>query len=202
MKYGYITIEREYGSAGTIIARRLAEVCSIPCYGQEILEAVADKFSASVDSINRYEESASTSLLYTISLIGQVSAGGTASLSPEARVFMEEQAEIRRLANNGPAVFLGHCACEALKNRKGVLKIFICASEEDKRQRIIQDYGIEKSRVDHVRRQFDKKRANYYFANTARRWEDFRGYDMVLNSSNLGIEGCVTAIQGLVKHVE
>lgn len=35
MKCRYITIEREYGSGGTKIARRLAEECGVPCYGQE-----------------------------------------------------------------------------------------------------------------------------------------------------------------------
>ena len=40
MKAKYITIEREYGSGGTQIARRLAEETGIPCYGREILEAV------------------------------------------------------------------------------------------------------------------------------------------------------------------
>ena len=43
MKFRYITIEREYGSGGTKIARKLSEVCGIPCYGREILEAVAKK---------------------------------------------------------------------------------------------------------------------------------------------------------------
>ena len=41
MKCNYITIEREYGSGGTKIARRLAEECGIACYGAEILEAVS-----------------------------------------------------------------------------------------------------------------------------------------------------------------
>lgn len=36
MKFRYITIEREYGSGGTRIARKLSEVCGVPCYGQEI----------------------------------------------------------------------------------------------------------------------------------------------------------------------
>lgn len=43
MKCNYITIEREYGSGGTKIARRLAEECGIACYGAEILEAVSRK---------------------------------------------------------------------------------------------------------------------------------------------------------------
>ena len=43
MKFRYITIEREYGSGGTKIARTLSEVSGVPCYGEEILEAVNDK---------------------------------------------------------------------------------------------------------------------------------------------------------------
>ena len=40
-KCKYITIEREYGSGGTEIARLLAGQIGIPCYGQEILEEVS-----------------------------------------------------------------------------------------------------------------------------------------------------------------
>ena len=56
MKCSYLAIEREYGSGGTKIARRLAEVCKIPCYGPEILEAVSKKNDVSVDRIQKYEE--------------------------------------------------------------------------------------------------------------------------------------------------
>ena len=56
MKFRYITIEREYGSGGTKIGRRLSEVCGIPCYGKEILEAVAKKQGMPVEQINQYEE--------------------------------------------------------------------------------------------------------------------------------------------------
>lgn len=43
MKYRYITIEREYGSGGTQIGKKLGEICNVPCYGREILETVAQK---------------------------------------------------------------------------------------------------------------------------------------------------------------
>lgn len=199
VKYSFITIEREYGSAGTRIARLLSDSCGVPCYGREILEAVADRLKISVESIDRYEESISSSLLYTISLLGQTRSGRDVSLPTEDMIFLEEQAEIRRLAGGGPAIFLGHCASEALRDRKGVARVFIWAGEEDKHRRIIEDYGIEEERVERVRRQFDRKRANYYFANTARHWGDFRNYDVVLNSSALGIDGCVALLRGMLK---
>ena len=56
MKFRYITIEREYGSGGTKIARRLSEISGVPCYGHEILEAVAKKQGIPVERINQYEE--------------------------------------------------------------------------------------------------------------------------------------------------
>ena len=43
MKYRYITIEREYGSGGTQIGKKLGEICNVPCYGREILETVAQE---------------------------------------------------------------------------------------------------------------------------------------------------------------
>lgn len=199
MKCKYIAIEREYGSGGTTIARRLSQVSGLPCYGQEILEAVASRLNTSVDNIQRYEETVSSSLLYTIALLGQTTTGKASTLCPEDQIFLEEQAEIRRFAGNGPAIFLGHCACEALKDRAGLVKVFIFADEEEKRRRVIQDYHISLENVDAVKKRFDKKRANYFFANTAKRWADLKNYDIALNSSQLGIDGCVSALRGLLE---
>ncbi|MFQ6806856.1 MAG: cytidylate kinase family protein [Lachnospiraceae bacterium] len=55
MKFRYITIEREYGSGGTKIGCELSKVSKVPCYGREILEAVAKKRGITEDQINRYE---------------------------------------------------------------------------------------------------------------------------------------------------
>lgn len=43
MNIRYITIEREFGSGGTKIARCLSESTGIPCYGKEILENASKK---------------------------------------------------------------------------------------------------------------------------------------------------------------
>ena len=93
---------------------------------------------------------------------------------------------------------MGHCASEALKDRKDVVKVFIYADDAFKQQRIQEDYQISPNRMDLVRRKYDKKRANYYRANTMKRWDDYRNYDIVLNSGELGIEGCVKVLKGLL----
>ena len=198
MKFRYVTIEREYGSGGTRIAKKLAEVCGVPCYGREILETVAKKRGIPEDRIEQYEEKASGSLIYTIFLMSRVQTGEADMLTEDGKVFLDEQLEIRRLALDGPAVFLGHCASEALRHQKGVAKVFIrCGNENQVRERIAEDYGIGQSEIDSTRKHYNKKRAGYYRANTGKEWRDMNNYDLVLDSAALGIDGCVNVLKGL-----
>ena len=125
MKYQYITIEREFGSGGTRIGELLAKECKMPCYGREILECVARKYDISVEQIEQYEEGVTNSFLYTVFVMSKAQSGDMNMLSDEGKVYLAEQAAIQSLAHNGSAVFMGHCASEALKDRKGVVKVFI-----------------------------------------------------------------------------
>ena len=75
MKYRYITIEREYGSGGTQIGKKLGEICNVPCYGREILETVAQKRGISTERIDQYEEKATGSLIYSLFLMNRVQSG-------------------------------------------------------------------------------------------------------------------------------
>ena len=66
-------------------------------------------------------------------------------LTEEGKIFLDEQLEIRRLAMDGPAIFLGHCASEALRDQKGVIKVFIRSSDDQEvKKRIEEDYRSPK----------------------------------------------------------
>lgn len=198
MKCKYVTIEREYGSGGTKIARLLSEECRVPCYGREILEAVAKRMDISVERIEQYEEKATNSLLYTLVMMGRAQAGNSDMLTAEGVIYLEEQEEIRKMAMEGKTIFLGHCASEALKDKEGVIRVFIrSGSNEEKRQRIREDYGIAQKDIDATQKFYDRKRANYYYANTSKNWKNLSNYDIVLDSTALGIEGCVSVLKGL-----
>lgn len=199
MKCRYITIEREYGSGGTQIAQLLSRECKVPCYGREILEAVAKRKGISVERIEQYEEKATNSLLYALVMMGRAQSGNADMLTTEGLIYLEEQEEIRKIAMEGRTIFLGHCASEALKDKEGVIRVFIrSASNEAKRRRIRTDYGIAEKDVDAVQKFYDRKRANYYYANTSKNWKNLNNYDIVLDSSVLGIEGCVSVLKGLL----
>jgi hypothetical protein len=199
MKAKYLAIEREYGSGGTEIARRVGSATGIPCYGKEIVEITAKKLNRSVEEIERYEENVTGSFMYTMYMMAQAHSGSFDMLTEDGQIFIAEQEEIQKLAKQGSAIFLGHCASEALREEAGVVKVFIrCSDSAQKRERIIKDYGIDKAEVDYIREHFDKKRSNYYYANTKCKWKDFSSYDIVLDSATLGIDGCAVILGGLL----
>lgn len=195
----YITIEREYGSGGTKIARGLSKACNIPCYGQEILECAAKKLNMTADDIRNHEEKSTNSLVYSLYMLSQVQNSSSNMLSKEGKIFVEELNAIRDFARQGSAIFLGHCAIEALKEYDDVVQVFIYSDAETKQKRIMEDYGIKVEKINFTERRNNKRRSNYYFANTQKKWDDFRNYDIVLDSSRLGINGCVDVLKGLIK---
>jgi cytidylate kinase len=194
----YITIEREYGAGGTEIARLISEKTGVPCYGREILELVSKEHNISIEDIERYEESAKSSLFYSIFVVQQAYGAKTDMLDKEGHIFIAEQNIIERLANtHTKAVFIGHCASQALADRDGVLKVFIrCSDEEKKKKRIINVYHIDPSRAEAERRFYDRKRANYYSINTGHSWKEPENYDIIIDDASLSLEECADMLSG------
>lgn len=200
MKYKYITIEREYGSGGTQIARKLAERFGVLCYGREIIEAVANDQNLSTSQIDAYEETVSSSFLYSVYLLSKAQTGDPDMLSKEGHIYIAEQEAIRRFAAAGPAVFVGHCASESLKGENGLLKVFIHANNETKIKRAVEEYGIPEHSAENTIQRYDRKRERYYYANTTRKWRQPDNYDLILNSSSFGILGCVDVLEMIISH--
>lgn len=200
MKFKYITIEREYGSGGTAIGQQLAKECGISCYGREILEETSKKTGVTVEQLEKYEECVSSSLLYTTYTLAQIQAGNADMLAKDGHLFLEEQEVIKNLARQGNAVFLGHCASVALKEIGDTVNVYIyCSDTEIKEKRIGEEYGIPSSAISYTAKKFNNKRAKYYFANTTKKWNDLKNYDIVLDSAVLGIEGCVQVLKSLIQ---
>lgn len=198
MKYDYIVIEREYGSGGTEIGKALSERINIPCYGSEILEGVSKKLQIPVSDIQKYEESTTNSFLYSIYAIGKMNEGAEHLLSKENQIFLEEQKLIKEYALQGPAIFVGRCAVSALES-SNVLKVYIQADAESRRHRAMKEYGIPENMADVTMAKYDKKRRNYYYTNTGKKWKDWSNYDMILDSGKLGIHSCVCIIQAALE---
>ena len=64
-------------------------------------------------------------------------------------------------------------------------------------KRAVEEYHIPEDRALSVLRAFDRRRANFYHANTNLAWKEKLGYHMVLDSGKLGLETCAGIIAGV-----
>lgn len=192
-KINVITIGREYASGGREIGKIISEKLGIPFYNKEILHMAAEKLNMSADDVQHVDETAANSLLYSMSLMTNLSTA--AALPINDRIFIEEREVIKALAQQGPCVIVGRCADSILRDiRDDVLNIFIYADTEARAKRAVEEYSENADDVYHILRKHDKKRSTYYNLNTGRKWGAKDNYDLCLNSSKIGIEMCADAI--------
>lgn len=194
MKYNIIAIEREYASGGNEIGERIARRLDIPCYGQEVLNRAAKLMNTAPERLLHLEETTSNSLLYSLGMAAKVMTGERDGLSEEGALYVMEERVIQDMALQGPCVIVGRCAGWILGERKDVLRVFIHASRDFRLKRAVEHYGIPESSADNTLKRYDRRRSNFYHANTGRSWDDKKGYHLVLDSSAVGIEQCVRLI--------
>lgn len=199
MKYHIIAIEREYASGGNEVGERTAKRLGIPCYGQEVLNRAAEIMDALPEQLLHLEETASNSFLYSLGMAAKVATGERDGLTDEGALFLTEERVIKDMALQGPCVIVGRCAGWILRDRKDVLRIFVHGDKEFRKRRAVEVYGVPEKNADNMLKRYDRRRSNFYRANTGMSWDDKSGYHLVLDSSSVGIEECVNIICGLVQ---
>lgn len=102
MKYTHITISREHGSGGRLIAEQVAKGLSIPLYDKKAIQAAASKSSFSANGMEG-SESRTASLLYNIYINSQATPVND-------QAFMAQANAINKLSKQGRGVFLGNCS--------------------------------------------------------------------------------------------
>lgn len=189
MSYTVITIGREYGSGGRLIAQKLALRLSIAFYDREVIEMAADETGFSADFIRSAEERRASGFAYLFNMSG-------VNLPLHDQVFIAESEVIRRAAEQGPCVIVGRCADYVLRENPNCLRVFIHAPLDERIRRAREEYGIERDDLRSFVTRYDKARAAYYNYFATGKWGKCQSYDLSISSS-LGIDAVVSTIAGL-----
>jgi cytidylate kinase len=96
-------------------------------------------------------------------------------------------------------VIVGRCADYALADYPNTTSIFISGDMEDKIGAISRRYGKMPEEAKSIIVKTDKKRANYYNFYSGKKWGDARSYELCINSSMIGYEGCVDLVLDYVE---
>ena len=115
---------------------------------------------------------------------------------------VKETELIKEVSAKEPCVIVGRCADQILKDNKNVLKVFIYSNMEDKINRAVKYYGMDKKKAEKEISRIDKLRGNHYKYYTGKEWKDFSNYDICINSDKLGVEKAADLIIDMAKQLE
>ena len=94
-------------------------------------------------------------------------------------LYAVQSAIIKKLAQKGSCVIVGRCADYVLKDYPGCINVFICASKEDRKNRVMDKYHLSERK--------------------GKEWGSIQSHQILMNSSLLGKEKIVEYLAALYK---
>lgn len=186
MKYPIITIAREHGSGGRVIAHKLSKQLNVPVYDKTVIDIAAQECGLSPEFMEEIEKRSSGNFLYNLYL-------SSANVSIVDQVFLAQSQVIKTLAAESPCIIVGRGGDYVLRDRQDCLRVFVYAPKEDRIRRILNEYHEQVDDPESYLTKRDKQRASYYNSFADIRWGDRRNYHLMVNSS-LGLEKAVQLI--------
>jgi CMP/dCMP kinase len=194
-----ITISRMYGSGGSEVAARVAQVLGWSLYDNDFVDAVAERLGIPVSEVQAREER-------TPSLVERL-ASALAVASPEILPPPTEQlppseerlAEVTRriieeVVARGHAVLVGRGAQSVLARRAGVLHVFCYAPREALARRAAERKRVSVAEAEKIVDEINKQRDQYVRTTFKRSWKAHENYHLCVNTEWLGIDGAAQAI--------
>lgn len=184
-----ITIGREQGSGGRLIAQELSKTMQLPVFDKNLINLASEESGVNREFFEKMDEKVGHSTFGGLfglrnSLMDEVLSGNY--LSNES-LFKIQSDVIRKIAEEKSVIFLGRCADYVLKDHPQILNIFISANLNDRIKRVAEMQNIEEKKACDLIEKMDKKRKSYYNYFSNKSWGKANSYDLCINSSILGI---------------
>lgn len=193
-----ITIGRQHGSNGHLIAAGLARELGYRCLDKEIVDRAAEDSNFNKAILDSYDEKRISTFISDSPHL--MSWGEGFRLSTQIASAQFEA--IRALANEGNCIFVGRCADYVLRSRPDLLRVFIMAPMDRRIQTMMDRRQLTEEQARRLVRQVDKDRSSYYRYYTDQSWGEIGNYDLCVNSAITGVDGAVKTIAGLVRSLE
>ena len=197
-KYDIITIGREVGSGGHEVAEALAKKMGYPLYDKEILDEASKKSGYSKEIFERHDEKPTSSFLYALAM-GASGFGHSYQKPLMLEIYLAQFDTIKKLAKDGPGVFVGRCSDYVLSDMERAFHVFVHADVQTRINNIVKKDGVSPQKAQELIVRADKDRSSYYnyYSNTV--WGDSRHYDLCINTSKVGIEEAADMIISCIK---
>lgn len=187
-----ISVSREFGSGGHVIAEKIAKDHGLKFYDRKMLDEIANENNVQVEILEKYDEKPRNALLSR--------RVGAFSNSMEEILADMQFDFIRKKAESGESfVIVGRCAETVLSDYEGLISIFVTGNEDCKIKRVKEVYKLNDADAVAKMRRHDRKRRQYHNRHSSFKWGDSRHYDLCINSSKLGLDGTAAALEDYIK---
>ena len=191
MEHILINIGRQFGSGGRLVARALGEKLGIPVYDNELIAKAAEE-----SGFSRHLFAQSDEKRNIFSISGFFSSGRYVVADNHVSdndLFRIQSDVIRKIADEGSAVFIGRCSDYILRDMD-CTDVFITAPEEIRVRRVAEREEIPEEEAARLVRSKDRTRETYYNYFTFGNWGVASNYDLCIDSSILGIDATADQI--------
>lgn len=199
-----ITIDREFGSGGREIGKRLAEALDIAYYDHEIVDRLVEDSGFSEEYIDSLDEKKPIPI-FPITVAATFCIQPNYQMDSQIGLYSKTTEIIRKIAEKSDCVIVGRSADYILRDLKP-LRLFIYADLEHKIKRCkkknyeniknLSDKEIEKRIIS-----VDKNRKKYYDFYTNQEWGHKLNYDLCINTTNVDIKHLTQILKYLIESV-
>jgi len=183
-----ITINRELGSGGRTVGRKLAEKLNVEFYDKTLIRELTEKFNLTVEEVEKMKGRSHT---WWSELANNLSAGF--SMTPTGQIpakldvptteemFKVETEILKGIAATSSCVVAGRSGFFVFRNEPNCLSILIQASMPFRVERVMRKQNLTEDEARKTIEKVDKMRENYVQKYTKTSRYDTRNYDLVIS---------------------
>jgi cytidylate kinase len=194
-----VTIARQLGAGGETIAQRLADALGWRLLDRALVDRIAEELEVAPEQV----EATSERVEGFMERLGLYLAEGLPEALPVTIVpstSSEATARAARrlvaaLAEEGPAVIVGHGAMCVLRDRLDAMHVFVHAPFETRVGRAVAFFEVDRARAEEKIRRSDTDRKRYIREHFGREWQDPTNYHLCVDTGAFGIDGAVELIR-------
>lgn len=196
-----ITIARGYGSGGRTIGKILSEKLGIPFYDRELLYMASEESGINLELFGKLDEKVHKGFFDppTRKYSGELIPPESNDFVSDENLFNYQAKIIRDLAEKQSCIIVGRCADFILRDMDNVVDAFVWAPVTECIKNVMALEPISEKEAEKKIKKINKHRSEYYRYYTCREWDDYRNYELCLDSSRLGFEKSAEYIKAYVE---
>ena len=199
-----ITINRELGSGGRTVGRKLAEKLGVEYFDKAVIKALEERYNLSAKQIEHLKgQETSWWEQFKRKMTFSESEYELNQTNIETEdVFRAETDILKALAKDSSCVIAGRTAFYMFREHPNHLSVLIQASMLSRVARVAREQNMTKEEARETIEKVDKMRENYInkFAHTSR--YDSRNYQLVINMDELNEDQAVDIIMAYIRGCE